>query len=680
MDATRRGLLTAIAGMGSYAAMGGSGAGLREALAQTAERVDRSLIGKLEGPEVIVDRSRWPTSFSEAPSLARMVAGGQLPPVGERIGKDPLVIKPVHEIGRYGGTWRRGFTGPGDLWNGWRATSGPDNILFWDYTGNKVVPNIAKGWTFSPDGREMLLHLREGMRWSDGAPFTADDFMFWYDHIYGNDAIVRVKSAYLATNGKPGRMEKVDATTLRLTFADPYFFLIEVLAGATPLGGQARHGRDGMGMFAPAHYLKQFHPAFVSEAELRRQVAASGFDGWVNMFLARSNWALNPDLPVVTPWKVTVPVNRPSWEFERNPYSIWVDTAGNQLPYIDKVVFGLAENLEVINLRTIAGEYDVQERHVDIAKLPVLIRNQRANNYKVYLDPAGHGADLMIIFNHTFNADPEIGKWIGNVDFRRALSLGIKRDELNEIFWLGLGEPRSIVAEDASPLFPGPEYATLWSTHDPERAAKLLDGIGLARKDAQGYRLRTDGRGRLTLVITAYAGQSLPYTQMSEVVRNHWAEIGIDVQVNEVERTLGETRGAANEIQLLAFVGDGTDHLFNYPTVLPVLNEPMGPGIRTWYHSNGERGTEPAPYMKKALENFRKAFTATDAERIELGKEIWRLLVDNVHAIGTVGLSPAFQGIRVVKNNVGNTPARQYNSPDVKTPAISRTPTYFFKS
>src|SRR6266700_4118237 len=140
------------------------------ALAQVASK--SSLIGKLEGPEVVTDPAKLPKQLKEAPQLAALVKAGKLPPVAERIGQDPLVIKPVHEIGKYGGIWRRGFTGPADFANGYRCCSGTDHILFWDYTGDTVVPNIAKGWEMSPDGRMLTLHLRRGMKWSDGHPFT----------------------------------------------------------------------------------------------------------------------------------------------------------------------------------------------------------------------------------------------------------------------------------------------------------------------------------------------------------------------------------------------------------------------------------------------------------------------------------------------------------------------------
>ena len=529
-----------------------------------AAQMGSTLIGKLEGPDVITDAAKFPTKFNEAPQLAELVKAGKLPPVQERIGQDPLVIKPVHEIGKYGGTWRRGFTGPADFWNGYRCCAGPDHVLFWDYTGDKVVPNIAKGWEMKDGGRTLVLHLRRGMKWSDGQPFTADDFIFWYEDMYQNRELVPTPSAAMMINGKPGEIVKGDAHTVMFKFPEPYYMLPDVLAGSTPLGGQAQ-GLNGMGGYAPAHYLKQYHPKYVSKDELDKKVKDAKFDNWVALFKFKNDWALNPELPVLSPWKTVTPINNPTWVLERNPYSIWVDTAGNQLPYIDRVVLTLAENLEVLNLRAMAGELDFQARHLDLGKVPVFLENQQRGGYKLYLDPGDYGGDMIIKFNLSYEADPEIAKWMNTADFRRALALGIDRDQINETFWLGTGTPSSVVPADHNKYNPGPQYRTLWATLDVKKANDMLDKIGLDKKDAEGYRLRTDGKGRLRPEITTLGGQFLQFTQIAEMIREQWKKIGIDLVVQEVERSLAIKRGAANEQQLSAWNNDGSEHLFTFP-------------------------------------------------------------------------------------------------------------------
>ena len=651
---------------------------------QASAQAGGALMGQLEGPRVISDRERFPSQFQEAPALAERVQQGKLPPVQERIGSDPLVIEPVREIGNYGGIWRRGFSGPADFWNGYRCC-GHDKILFWDYTGNVIVPNVAKGWEVSEGGRVFTVFLRRGMKWSDGHPFTADDFMFWYEDIYHNDELVPTKAPILSIDDQPGRMEKVDDSTIRFVFAEPYYVFLDMLAGVTALGGHSFGGRNLMGGFAPKHYLKQFHPRYVGQEAVDQSVKAAGYDNWGSFMRYVNDWSLNPDLPTVTAWQTTSPINTPTWVLERNPYFYMVDTAGNQLPYIDKVVLTLAENLEVLNLRAIAGEYDFQSRHIDISKLPVFLDNQGRGDYTVSLDPADIGCDACLFINQTYDADPEIAIWLQNRDFRIALSHGIDREQLNEAFWLGLGTPGSQVLAESSPYNPGPEYRSLHSTYDPQRANDILDALGLTRRDSQGYRLRTDGEGRLRLEMTTVGGHFLQFTQIAEMIAEQWGKIGIQADVNEVERSLAITRVGANELQIHLWQNDGTEHFFASPWHLFPLSQSglggpnIGPLWGQWLVTNGAQGREPTAPMKKLMALWKQGFGVPEAERIEIGKEMWRVAVEEQWALGTVGLSPAVMGVRIVSNRVGNSPDRLYNSTDGMTPAPSRPETFFFK-
>jgi peptide/nickel transport system substrate-binding protein len=336
----------------------------------------------------------------------------------------------------------------------------------------------------------------------------------------------------------------------------------------------------------------------------------------------------------------------------------------------------------VLNLRAIAGEYDWQARHVDAGKIPVIIENQERGSYKLHLDPGDYGSDCSIRFNLSYDADPLIGDLFRNVDFRRALSLGIDRDQLNEAFWLGLGTPGSMVPVETNKYNPGPEYRTLWHTFDQQKANEMLDAIGLTKKDGEGFRLRTDNGERLRLELQTEGGQFLQYTQIGEMIRNHWHGIGIDIFVQENERSLAERRNGANETQLFAWVADGSEHLFTFPTHVVPSNSTTGMGIlyAKWYLSNGQEGEEPFPKLKQTYELFKKAYAVPEDEQVQIGKQIWKIVTEEVFAIGTVGLSPAAMGIRVVTNRMGNVPDRQYNSPDGKTPGISRPVTLFFKS
>jgi len=651
------------------------------AAAKPDDKIGRNLIGKIEGPTVITDAAQFPKAFKEAPQLAELVKAGKLPPVQERIGQDPLVLKPTHEIGKYGGTWRRGFTGPGDYLNGIRAAGGPDFLLYVDPTGNTIVPNIAKGYEVTDGGKVTTLQLRRGMKWSDGQPFTADDFIFWFEDIYLNKELNPNGLATMAVNGKQGVLEKGDEFTVHFKFQDPYYLLPELLSVSTSVSGQATQGLNGWGGYSPKHYLKDYLPNYASKADLDKKVADAGVDNWVSLFKLRADWSKNPELPVVSPWKTTVPSTTPSWTFERNPYSIWVDTDGNQLPYIDKIQFSLAENLEVLNLRAIAGEYDYQARHIDIGKLPVILENQQKGNYKVSINPMLTGSDYGIYFNLHFDADPELNTWFNNLDFRRALSFAIDREQINETFFLGIGTPGSGAPAESNKYSPGPEWRQKWSTLDLKQSNELLDKAGLDKKDGEGYRQRTDGKGRLSVEITTLGGQFVQYTRISEMVREHWKKIGIDLIVQERERTLAIRRAAGNETQLLAWSNDGTDTLYA-PSgwIIPVDgNSWWSPEYGKWFASGGSAGREPPPPMKKCMELTKLAYGQTDAQRVETGKEIWRTHLDDGWYIGVTGQAGAVQGIMIAKNDLGNTPSAYANINLTWPPSIGRPVQFYWK-
>lgn len=680
------------AGTVAAGAVGGA-TGLPPAFAQApapgtapAPKLGAQLIGKLEGPELVLDPARWPKKLSEAPMLAELVKQGKLPPVEQRVPQEPLVIKPVQSIGRYGGTWRRGFTGPGDSENGNRIVSA-DKLLFWEYTGTKVMPSVARQWLLGEDGKSVTLYLRKGHKWSDGKPFTADDFVFWYEDVYLYRDLVPTPHPDFMINGKSGVIKKIDTTTVLFEFAEANYLFLDILAGSTAMGGgQALWQHDGrvMGAYMPAHYIKQFHPKHVGKEEADRKAKAAGFDGWVAYIKNRWDWRLNPELPVLTPWKTVTPINNPTWVMERNPYFYEVDTAGNQLPYIDRLQMTLAENLEVLNLRAMGGQYDIQERHTAMAKLPVFLENRDKVGYDVRLDPALNGSDATLQVNQAYEADPEVAKWLHTADFRRALSMGIDRDQLNETFWLGIGVAGSIAPSETVPYSPGPEWRKKWSTLDLKQANALLDQVGLAKKDGEGYRLRTDGKGRLRLELLTSAGAFIPHSQVAEMLKEQWKKIGVQADVKEVERSLFFVRIRSNEHQIAIWANDGTELLYLFPRHgLPVDPQEalLGHPIATWYASSGKQGKAPQdPQLLKALELFRTANGKKLPDRVKIAQEIFRIMVDGQYSIGTVGQSPATMGVRIVSRKMGNVPSRQINAQHCRTPGTSQPATFYFKA
>jgi peptide/nickel transport system substrate-binding protein len=196
----------------------------------------------------IMDKA--PAKFSEAPMLAELVKTGKLPPVEQRVSKEPLVYKPVDGTGKYGGTWRMAFTGVGDAQNLERHMH--DHLIYWDPQLQKVVPNIAKSWEVGDDGKSFTFHLREGMKWSDGEPFNADDILFWYEDLYLNDELNPSKAAFMSIGGKQGVVEKVNETAVRFKFEQPYYLFLEQVA-SLGVAGHLTNGKNAMGLWSPKH-------------------------------------------------------------------------------------------------------------------------------------------------------------------------------------------------------------------------------------------------------------------------------------------------------------------------------------------------------------------------------------------------------------------------------------------
>ena len=230
---------------------------------------------------------------------------------------------------------------------------------------------------------------------------------------------------------------------------------------------------------------------------------------------------------------------------------------------------------------------------------------------------------------------------------------------------------------------PGPEWNKKWGVLDLKQANELLDKVGLTKKDAEGYRLRSDGKGRLRLEMVTVGGQFVPYTQVGEMIKQQWKKIGIDVDVKELERNLAFTRDNNNENQIITWANDGSEMLFLFPRhALPVdaAEAHMGMAFAKWYASKGQRARSRT--IRRCCgrsTSSASAFGVKEEDRVKAGKEIWKIIVEQTWSIGTVGQSPAFMGVRIVKNNMGNVPDRQINAQHARTPYSSMPITFYFK-
>ncbi|HVQ92580.1 MAG TPA: ABC transporter substrate-binding protein [Mycobacteriales bacterium] len=630
-----------------------------------------------------MDPASFPTVLRESPVFARRFAEGLLPPVAARVGRDPLVIRPVHGVGRYGGTLRRGFIGVADRMNGARLCAGPDSLLYWDFRCENVVPNIAWGYELGDGDRVLTLRLRRGMRWSDGAAFTAEDIVFWREDISLHPDLGASSTALLA-GGKPVRVEMVDALTVRYVSAVPNPLLPGLLAGPASIGGLAGNGHAGGGGYAPKHYLARFHPAYTSMAQVDRQAREAGFAGWAAFLLYLNDWSRNPDLPSVTPWLVTRPITDPPWELEANPYSVWVDIAGNQLPYIHTVTMAAVDDLEGIAAGAAAGEYDFQDRHLAVASLPTLMANQGRGGY-VVRHALGRDLDFGVRLNLAYDADRYLGELIRNVDFRRALSLAIDRNQINQVFFLGSSIPTATMPADDSRYYPGPDWRLKWARYDPNLANVLLDRIGLTARDQAGYRLRADRTDRIRLDYQAVLA-FVDFPAIGEMIREQWRRIGVDLTVQTVSAEAIVARAVGNELMLSGH-HVGTDDPFLapetfLPTVLTSYTGMIGVPYAKWFASGGRDGAEPPPplaLLTHAMSLYRQGLQAGEAARTRLGKQLYKLHADQVWSIGVVGFGLSLYGIYTASTKLGNVPAGMLNTNRQKTPSNALPMTFYYR-
>ena len=568
---------------------------------------------------------------SEAPMLAERVARGELPPLEQRLPNEPFVVEPLHEIGSYGGTVRVAHTRVHLWWHEvWNM--GLSRLLQTGPEGN-VIPHVAAGWDFSPDAQTFTLYLREGLKWSDGHPFTADDILFWYEDVLLNETLTPSISATWRPGGEVVRIEKIDDLTVRYQFAtaNPHF----VTALATNTG-------DVVGAYLPKHYLQRFHPTYVAEADLSALTAEQGFEQWWQLFqdyagkLTTQHGQRPVDAPTLSPY-VVVRREGNVTNLERNPYFWKVDTAGNQLPYIDSVRAELVGNVEVQEAKVIAGELDL---YVGVAgNLGLYTRHAESAGIKPYLWTTGHAARTSIHPNMA-HRDPVLRELFQDDRFRKAMSLALNREEISELVWLGLAEPRQATVVPPSPFY-REEFARAYADYDPDQASRLLDEIGLRWDANREYRLRPDGE-RLRFTIQAHPAHR-DWVQTTELAVEYWREIGLEAVLQTPTSPLFEERIAANEHDVVVWGTEWTE--INH--ALDVGNNRYVPRAGSygmvpwgqWYQTNGRDGEEP-PQWAKDIQDLVEIwyYSGDERARFDAGMALVRSQAENIWYIGTAGM------------------------------------------
>lgn len=586
-------------------------------------------------------------SFGEAPELAALVASGTLPPVAERLPLEPLVLDVAEEIGTYGGEMV-------DTTGGNRLAEfrhfGYEGLVRWSVDGGAVVPNVAKGWDVNADATEYTFNLREGMKWSDGEDFTAEDILFWWEHVETNTAIQSSPRGFFVVDGEAATVTAPDPYTVVFSWSKPNGLFLENLS--TSYGVRVVQFAE--------HWHSQFIEALNPEgvAELVAESGAEDYQQWwranVGSYGQQSEYN-NPERPFI---QAHVPVEsflgKERFTFARNPYYYKVDGDCNQLPYVSERTWVLTTDPEVQLARSLAGEIDISRVNISTpANRGVFFQNMEQGDYRFV---SANSADMNVAdlrFPLIYPADPVKGEIYADKNFRIGLSHAINRQEIIDLVLLGQGIPHQIAPRPDSPLYDA-ELATQYTAYDVDLANKHLDMV-LPEKDAQGFRLRPDNGERFNVLIDVNNEFKSDWGDMMELVEGYWEAVGVEVTLNVVSDAVSVARRGDPDRDVflwLAENGSGRLPMLAASELMP-RNATWAEPWKLYYETDGAEGIEPpASYLR--------AYELQDAIPGLYGEEqmaAWNELVSLVEAeFPQMGIALPMGNYRAVSNRLRNVP------------------------
>lgn len=586
--------------------------------------------------------------YKEAPMLSAQVEAGSLPPVAERLPENPVVIEPVEEIGTYGGLWRSVDAGDSLDWTRLTVMIEPLAKFNRDLAG--LRPNVLESWEWNENNTQITMHFRRGIKWSDGQPLTADDFLFFWNDMVLNEDVPIEAPGYTVINGKPMVVRKIDAFTIQASFAEPNPLFLELAAR-----GSYNSALD----VVPAHYMRKFHPQYTPGADVQELV--DRYDGGTRLHY--------PDMPTYAAWRVTEFRSGQFALFERNPYYWKVDSEGQQLPYIDNLRVQISESgdpAEFVVLKAIAGELDMQVRDFPLNDMPLVMENSEAQDYRVVMWNRGDFAWPWIMLMYDY-PDKGIVDLMYTQGFRQALSYAINRERINNVTALGVAQPRQFAMSPDGPEFLTPEgkalyeeWVSSYEAYEPETAASLLDEVGAVDTDGDGLRERPDG-SKLELIIDVVVSDTKSVNAV-QLIKEDWEAVGLKTVINAIDATVLSQRAEQGKVMIRAWGSAAAWGLLSASTVwAPIEGFEWSLGglrIGQFYQTAGQAGVAPRPgsMLEKLQQKYSEIVQIADAdERNAKLLEAYRIHIDEGPiTIGTIGEHPSPV---VVKNNFRNVQA-----------------------
>lgn len=593
-------------------------------------------------PVIVVPTSSGALALVETPSLRTDVQNGKLPPVSKRAPSEPSVVTDRVSVGKHGGTLNILMSRAKDI--RMMVVYGYARLMAYSKS-YELVPDILKKIEVE-EGRRFTFYLRKGHRWSDGRPFTSEDFRYFWEDVANNPKLSPVgPPRAMLVQGKKPVFEILNETTIRYSWPYPNPDFLPSLAGPRPLY-----------IYRPAHYLKKYHQRYANPKKLKRLVANSGRRNWAALHNRKDNQYKNdnPKLPTLQPWITRTKPPAQRFVFDRNPYFHRVDTKGRQLPYIDQVIVNVAGS-QIIPGKTGAGESDLQARYIHFSDYTFLKKGERRNKYGVRLWKTGSGAHIALFPNLNAN-DPQWRKLFRDVRFRRALSLAINRYEINQVVYFGLTLEGNNTILPESPLYK-PEYRKKWATFDLKQANALLDSLGLTKRNDQGIRLLPDGRPMEIIVETA--GEDTEQTDVLQLVHDTWLAAGIKLFTRPSQREVLRNRIFTGETLVSVWSGllNGLPTANSSPAELAPTNQIhlQWPKWGQYYQTNGAVGEPPdLPNAVELMSLYRDWRQTVDREK---RSSIWhRMLSIHADRIYTIGIVAGVPQPVVVRNSLRNVP------------------------
>ena len=617
---------------------------------------------------------------NESPLLAELVALGELPPVEERVGEEPVVLKGVDGIGKYGGTWYTANTSFRRIAGMLEDVMCGPNLLRWSPMGYPLVPHIAKAIEASDGDREYVIHLRKGMRWSDGHPYTADDILFFVEReAYEPEVGAPPAQNLLLYRGGKAEVEKLDNFRVRVRFDAPNGVFRERLATWRGLPW----------CNTPAHYLTQYHPVDGNPEVIEAAMKAYGMPSRRALYMFIKD-PQNTEHPRLWPWIFRGYKANPPLSFVRNPYYFAVDKNGNQLPYIDRLFFDQKQK-DLIGVAAAHGEFSFQTANIGFGQFTLLMSDRNRGGYDVrqWLPTGGGSFVICFNLNHRIEESKPLSplkrEYLNNKIFRRALSLAINRTAIIHALYAGITEPSQAGPPPDSPFYE-PALNNAYIEYDPTTANRLLDEIGLDKRDVDGFRTFPDGSS-MHFFLDSADHHAFP-RGLPEFIAEDWAEVGVRVTSRQRAQRL-YTLTSYSSLGDMILRGGPIDFLplINPELYVPVLTSAFAPTYGKWMARGGLYGSpeallpgaeEPPPAhpVRRAMDLYDQALQASSLpEQVEVFRNVLKIAADNLWSINISTPAPV---LAVVSSDMKNVPLRMRASWEFLSPSNAGVETFYF--